>query len=81
MFGHDFMSSYIISYHLLGHAFDVNTLAYSPDGQLIATGGNDGKIKLWNTSTGFCFITFSEHTGPINVVEFSNSGTVVFSAR
>jgi len=37
------------------------------DGQLIATGGDDGKVKLWNTTTGFCFVTFSEHSGPITV--------------
>ena len=27
-----------------GHFFDVNTLAYSPDGQLVVTGGGDGKV-------------------------------------
>jgi periodic tryptophan protein 2 len=63
-----------------GHFFDVNCLAYSPDGQLIATGGDDGKLKIWNTHSGFCFVTFSEHTAPITTVEFSTSGTVVVSA-
>ena len=27
-----------------GHYYDMNTLSYSPDGQLIATGGDDGKV-------------------------------------
>lgn len=63
-----------------GHFFDVNTLAFSPDGQLVATGGDDGKVKLWNASSGFCFITFAEHSAPVKCVEFSATGTVVFSA-
>lgn len=62
-----------------GHFYDVNALAYSPDGQHIVTGGDDGKVKLWNTTTGFCFVTFGEHTSPVKSVEFSASGTVVFS--
>eukprot|EP00466_Bigelowiella_natans_P010548 jgi/Bigna1/87845/estExt_fgenesh1_pg.C_250009 len=63
-----------------GHFFDMNSIAYSPDGQLIATGGDDGKVKLWNASTGFCFVTFSEHTGPVNQVVFSSKGNVVVSS-
>lgn len=27
-----------------GHVYDMNTLAYSPDGQTVATGGDDGKV-------------------------------------
>lgn len=29
-----------------GHYFDVNTLAYSPDSQLLATGADDNKVKV-----------------------------------
>jgi len=29
-----------------GHHYDMNVLAYSPDGQTIATGGDDGKVTL-----------------------------------
>ena len=29
--------------------------------KIIATGGADGKIKLWDSSSYFCFATFSEH--------------------
>ena len=27
-----------------GHFYDMNVLSYSPDGQIIATGGDDGKV-------------------------------------
>ncbi|KAK4051213.1 U3 snoRNP protein [Microbotryomycetes sp. JL201] len=63
-----------------GHYFDMNTLTYSTDGQQIATGGDDGKVKVWNADSGFCFVTFSEHSSAISAVEFAKQGQVVFSA-
>ena len=27
-----------------GHFYDMNVLCYSPDGQIVATGGDDGKV-------------------------------------
>jgi len=63
-----------------GHYFDMNTLAFSPDGQNIATGGEDGKVKLWNASSGFCFVTFPEHSASITSVEFAKGGQVLFTA-
>jgi periodic tryptophan protein 2 len=62
------------------HFYDMNSLAYSPDGQIVATGGDDGKVKLWNTGTGFCFVTFSEHTAAVSTVVFSSTDKVVLSA-
>ena len=44
-----------------GHFFDLNTLAYSNDGTILATGGDDGKIKLWTTKNHLCYVTFTEH--------------------
>ncbi|KAJ7185673.1 quinon protein alcohol dehydrogenase-like superfamily [Mycena filopes] len=70
--------SYILKQQ--GHFYDMNTLAYAPDGQTIATGGDDGKVKVWSTHTGFCFVTFSEHTAPISSVAFAKHGSVLFSA-
>jgi periodic tryptophan protein 2 len=63
-----------------GHYFDVNTLSWSEDGHNIATGGDDGKVKLWNTTSGFCFVTFSDHTSSVSTVQFAKQGQVLFSA-
>lgn len=60
--------SYILKQQ--GHYYDVNCVAYSPNGQIMATGGEDGKVKVWNTTTGFCFVTFSEHSAPITGLTF-----------
>ena len=63
-----------------GHFFDMNTLTYAPDGQNIATGGDDGKVKVWNTISGFCFVTFTEHSAPVSAVEFAKQGQILFTA-
>lgn len=63
-----------------GHYYDMNTLAFSQDGNNIATGGEDGKVKLWNAISGFCFVTFPEHTASVSSVEFAKQGQVLFSA-
>jgi periodic tryptophan protein 2 len=63
-----------------GHYFDMNTLSYSPDGQHVATGGDDGKVKVWNSTSGFCFVTFSEHSATVSAVDFAKQGQVLFSA-
>uniref|UniRef100_T2MD28 Periodic tryptophan protein 2 homolog n=1 Tax=Hydra vulgaris TaxID=6087 RepID=T2MD28_HYDVU len=63
-----------------GHFYDMNVMAYSPDGQFIATGGDDGKVKMWNTISGFCFVTFHEHSAGISGVEFSQNGKVIVTS-
>src|SRR5947208_4959733 len=35
----------------------VSTVAFSPNGKAIASGSQDGTIKLWNTRTGRCLDT------------------------
>ena len=63
-----------------GHYHDVNSLSYSHDGQFIVTGADDGKVKLWNVHSGFCFVTFEDHASAVTHVEFSKKNQVVFSA-
>ncbi|XP_077422157.1 PWP2 small subunit processome component [Vanacampus margaritifer] len=63
-----------------GHFNNLASLAYSPDGQYIATGGDDGKVKVWNTNSCLCFVTFTEHTSSVSDVAFTSSGFVVVSA-
>eukprot|EP00554_Chaetoceros_debilis_P002082 CAMPEP_0194084746 /NCGR_PEP_ID=MMETSP0149-20130528/14765_1 /TAXON_ID=122233 /ORGANISM="Chaetoceros debilis, Strain MM31A-1" /LENGTH=901 /DNA_ID=CAMNT_0038767491 /DNA_START=99 /DNA_END=2804 /DNA_ORIENTATION=+ len=60
-----------------GHAFGMKCMAYSSDGVVVATGGEDGSIKLWNTSSGFCYCTLKSHTAPITACVFSNSSVVL----
>jgi periodic tryptophan protein 2 len=63
-----------------GHFDSMNCVAYSPEGQYIATGGQDSKLKVWNSATGFCFVTFKEHTGPVTGAVFSSKAQSVVSS-
>lgn len=62
-----------------GHFSNMTCLEYSPDGHYMVTGGDDAKVKVWNTSNGFCFVTFSEHTAGITGVKFNQRGQVIIS--
>lgn len=64
-----------------GHFFaEVHCLAYSPGGAVIATGGGDAKVKLWSPASGFCFVTFSEHTAAVVDLAFVPHGRALVSA-
>ena len=61
-----------------GHSYGMRTMAYSPDGIVICTGGEDGKLKLWNATSGFCYVTMEKsHTAPVTAVAFASSSVVV----
>jgi periodic tryptophan protein 2 len=63
-----------------GHSFDISAIAYSPDGSLIASGSNEGKIKLWDTNNAACVITFSEHISKVSDIKFvPNKNNVMVS--
>lgn len=62
-----------------GHYFDLNVVDYSPDGRIIATGADDAKLKLWDTTSGFCYVTFTEHEAPVTGVKFAANGQAVVS--
>ncbi|KAH8289010.1 hypothetical protein KR054_012537, partial [Drosophila jambulina] len=63
-----------------GHSSEMSCIAYSPDGQFIATGGEDSKVKLWNTQSSFCFVTFSEHTSGVTGIQFSKNKKFLVSS-
>jgi hypothetical protein len=46
-----------------GHSNWVCAVAFSPDGQTLASGSFDKTVKLWNLATGQCVKTLSGHEG------------------
>ena len=36
----------------VGHDIDVNDVQFSPDGSMLATAGDDGRLRIWNPDTG-----------------------------
>ncbi len=45
---------------LKGHTWSVNSVTFSPDGTLLATGGRDGLVCLWSLPSGQLFQNDSE---------------------
>ena len=72
--------SYILKQQSHTSRHVVTTASFSPDEQSVVTGGNDGKVKLWQTKTSFCIVTFSEHSSAVSSVIYSQSGKIVLSA-
>src|ERR1700743_1807254 len=53
-----------------GHNSTVNSLKFSPDGQWIASGGDDNLVKLWDIRVGKVLAQFSDHVDAVTSVEF-----------
>lgn len=63
------------------HDLDVNAVAFSPGRQdLVATGGSDGAIKIWNTTSGAELFTLTGHEAAVNDLAFSSDGLLLISA-
>lgn len=60
--------------HLWEHEAAVNSIALSPDGNTIATGGNDGLIRLWSLKDGKAVNIPLEHGSAIAFLEFAPGG-------
>jgi WD40 repeat protein len=48
--------------------------AFSPDGRRIATGGQDGAVRVWDTQTGRETLALQSHAGSANSVSFCPDG-------
>lgn len=64
---------------MLFHGSMVSCQEYAPDGNLLATGGSDGFIRVWDLRTGGLAIPALPHAGPLRVVHFSPDGSKLLS--
>jgi WD40 repeat protein len=61
------------------YSTQVYSVAFSPDGSRVLSGGGDGTLKLWDAATGELIRTIKAHTGSVTSVAFSRDGDRVLS--
>ena len=54
------------------HGADVFSLAFDPEGELLATGSGDNTARLWNAHTGEPVGALMKHGGPVRSVTFDH---------
>ena len=72
---------------LVGHRYEVYSVAFSPDGKTLASGGGylgpdlkPGEIPLWDVGSGKVLTTLKGHTGGVWSLAFSPDGKALASA-
>jgi WD40 repeat protein len=62
-----------------GHTDWVYSVAFSPDGKTLVSGGDDQVVCLWEVSSGKCLNMFHGHTRGVYSVAFSPDGKILAS--
>jgi WD40 repeat protein len=62
---------------LAGHQGPVNGVRWSPDGQFLATIGDDGTVRIWSAKTHEQLKVFKAPGGPINAVAWKSDASLL----
>ncbi|MBL7257986.1 WD40 repeat domain-containing protein [Paractinoplanes lichenicola] len=66
-----------LRHRLTGHTAPIYTIAIDPAGRLLATGGDDQTVRLWDLATGAPRATLTGHDAQVQTLGFSPDGRTV----
>ena len=72
-------SQWVCTHTLEGHNSWVSAVAFSPHAMVLASGGLDDTVNLWDISTGTLTVSLTGHARGINGLAFSPRGQVLAS--
>jgi WD40 repeat protein len=64
---------------LKGHSYTIYDLAFSPDGERLASASHDSTVRIWDVKTGESLKTLRGHSEPVHGVAWSADGKQVVS--
>jgi len=67
-----------------GNEQPVTSIAFSPDSKTLASGDNDGSVRLWNlegTPIGRAFQSYTNQRGAVSSIAFDRDGTTMIVAK
>jgi len=66
---------------LAGHTASVRCLAYSPDGRWLASGAEDGTVRLWDVARAEPVRFWANQSDSVEAVAFNPKGTLLLFGR
>ena len=57
--------------------FGVSTMRFAPQSDVLALGGKDGRVSLWNLQSGFTIFDSKKHSAIVNAIAFSTDGKLM----
>jgi dipeptidyl aminopeptidase/acylaminoacyl peptidase len=67
-------------YICLGHASRVTSIAWSPNGEYLASASFDKTVHIWNGANGSNLLTYRGHAGRVNALAWSPDNKYIASA-